>query len=110
MTPTAIAAGRSHSLAIGSDGNLYAWGDNSDGELGDGTTTDHDTPEVIALPTGVTPVAIAAGDYHSLVIGSAGPGTGTPEVPVTVALPLLAFGIIGGVVMIRRRRSAPSVG
>ncbi len=70
VTPTAIAAGRNHSLAIGSDGNLYAWGDNSAGELGDGTTTDHYTPEVITLGSGAIPIAIAAGDYHSLVIGT----------------------------------------
>jgi alpha-tubulin suppressor-like RCC1 family protein len=70
VKPTAIAAGRNHSLAIGSDGNLYAWGDNSAGELGDGTTTDHDTPEVISLGSDVVPIAVAAGDYHSLVIGT----------------------------------------
>jgi alpha-tubulin suppressor-like RCC1 family protein len=72
VTPTAIAAGAFHSLAIGSDGRLYAWGSNDQGELGDGTTTEHDSPEVITLASGVTPTAIAAGYYHSLVIGSDG--------------------------------------
>jgi alpha-tubulin suppressor-like RCC1 family protein len=72
VTPTAISAAPFHSLAIGSDGQLYAWGDNDQGELGDGTTTEHDSPEVITLAPGVTPTAIAAGYYDNLVIGSDG--------------------------------------
>ena len=44
VTATAIAAGADHSLAIGSDGNLYAWGYNGLDELGNGTTTDTHDP------------------------------------------------------------------
>lgn len=36
---TAVAAGFQNSLALVSDGNVMAWGRNSDGELGIGTTT-----------------------------------------------------------------------
>jgi alpha-tubulin suppressor-like RCC1 family protein len=109
VKPTAIAAGRNHSLAIGSDGQLYAWGDNSAGELGDGSTTDHDTPEAITLASGVTPVAIAAGDYHSLVIGSQQPGTGTPESPNVLLLAAVACSVFASVYLYRRRRERPSV-
>ena len=72
VTPIAVMAGASYSLAIGSDGNLYGWGDNSYGQLGDGTTTNRSTPVSITLASGVTPVAIAVGWYHSLAIGSDG--------------------------------------
>ncbi len=72
VTPVAISAGFVHTLAIGSDGNLYAWGDNSEGELGDGTNNSQPSPEEITLAPGVKPVAIAAGDYFSLAIGSDG--------------------------------------
>jgi len=33
-----------------------------------------------------------------------GPGTGTPEVPFVLALPVAALGILGGSVAFRRRR------
>ena len=71
VTPTAISAGLFHSLAIGSNRQLYAWGANNFfGELGDGTTTEHNSPEAITLAPGVTPIAISAGGYYSLAIGS----------------------------------------
>jgi len=69
---TAMAAGASHSLAIGSDGKLYAWGSNARGELGNGSTTGSDIPMLVSLPPGVTASAIAAGGFHSLAIGSDG--------------------------------------
>ncbi len=34
-----------------------------------------------------------------------GPGTGTPEVPYALALPVLVVAIIGGTLLVRRRRS-----
>jgi len=56
---SAVAAGTYHSLALASDGKVYAWGRNGVGELGDGTTTDRTTPVEVAGLTGVT--AIEAG-------------------------------------------------
>ncbi|MEJ0044959.1 MAG: RCC1 domain-containing protein [Rhodospirillales bacterium] len=39
-----IAGGNSHSLALASDGTVYAWGSNAYGQLGNGTTVDSATP------------------------------------------------------------------
>src|SRR3990172_8317573 len=67
---TAIAAGRSHALAVKSDGTVWAWGLNSKGQLGDGTTTRRNTPVKV---NGLTDVmAVAAGDSYSLALKSDG--------------------------------------
>jgi alpha-tubulin suppressor-like RCC1 family protein len=72
VTATAIAGGSSAAYAIGSNGKVYAWGDNDFGELGDGTVTASSTPVVVSLPSGVTPTAIAAGFFNGYAIGSDG--------------------------------------
>ena len=63
-----VSAGRSHSLAVGSDGNLYAWGDNTSGQLGDGTTTNRTASTSVAAPAGVRFVQAAAGGSHSMAL------------------------------------------
>jgi len=73
VTATVVAAGGDQSFAIGSDAQLYAWGYNGGGALGDGTFGGiQTTPEVITLAPGVTPTAISAGFEHTLAIGSDG--------------------------------------
>ena len=72
VTATSIAAGGYHSLAGGSDGHVYAWGNNSDGQLGLGTKNIHTKPIMVTLPSGVSATSVAAGLYHSLAIGSDG--------------------------------------
>jgi hypothetical protein len=39
-----VAAGDAHTVALKTDSTLYAWGYNTYGQLGDGTTVDKDTP------------------------------------------------------------------
>jgi alpha-tubulin suppressor-like RCC1 family protein len=41
---TAIAAGDYHTIVLKSDGTVWAWGYNTSGQLGDGTTTNRTTP------------------------------------------------------------------
>lgn len=69
-TITHVAAGWTHSLALGSDGTVWAWGDNRDGELGDGNTIQSDTPVRIPGLSDVT--QIAAGSGWSLALRSDG--------------------------------------
>jgi uncharacterized repeat protein (TIGR01451 family) len=68
---TEIAAGEYHSLALTSGGTVWAWGDNTFGELGNGTTTNSLVP--IQVGGGFTgAVAIAAGGDLSLAMKSGG--------------------------------------
>jgi alpha-tubulin suppressor-like RCC1 family protein len=75
-TITAIAAGESHSLALASDGRVYAWGANVGGQLGTGITTYYNTLPVAVSTSGAlagkTITAIAAGAYHSMALTSEG--------------------------------------
>jgi alpha-tubulin suppressor-like RCC1 family protein len=70
-----VAAGWEFSLALTSTGQLYSFGNDEDGQLGNGEANDapHPTPEAIAIP-GLTGsiVQIAAGKNHSLVLTSSG--------------------------------------
>ena len=62
-----IAAGGGFSLALRGDGTVYAWGLNSSGQLGDGTTVSRDSPE--ALPALAGEVSrLIAGDQTSYAI------------------------------------------
>jgi alpha-tubulin suppressor-like RCC1 family protein/DNA-binding beta-propeller fold protein YncE len=73
---TRIAAGYSFSLAVTSTGQLYAFGDNSSGQLGapaTGGLVPNPTPALVALPGEVGPVTqVAAGSFDSLVLTASG--------------------------------------
>ncbi|MCL2556140.1 MAG: hypothetical protein FWE03_03870 [Firmicutes bacterium] len=70
-----VAAGWEHNLAIDEFGNLWAWGQNDRGQLGDATTTNRATP--IRVNTGnrmnnARIISIAVGGRHSLAIDEFG--------------------------------------
>lgn len=65
-----VSAGYAHSVALKSDGTVWAWGDNTDYQLGDGTNTDRTLPVQATGLTGMT--AVAAGQNHTLALKSDG--------------------------------------
>ncbi len=105
VTFSRIAAGGFHTVALGSDGALYAWGWNASGRLGNGGTADAHTPVAVsrgAIPAGVKIVGLAAGADATIALGDngkaytwgyggegqLGDGKGvSSNVPVEVAMP-----------------------
>ena len=67
---TAIATGYHHTVALRSDGTVWAWGTNWFGQLGDGTTTARYTPTQVKNLSNVT--AISAGDNHTVALRNDG--------------------------------------
>jgi alpha-tubulin suppressor-like RCC1 family protein len=64
-----VAAGGFHTLALSEAGNVFAWGYNAHGQVGDGTRSSTSLPVcVLAGSAGSCCIAIAAGHAHSLAL------------------------------------------
>jgi len=59
-----------HVLEIRPDSSLWAWGDNTFGEVGDGTTSSPTGPIRLPIPEAV--VSVAAGDSFSVAVDTSG--------------------------------------
>lgn len=113
---TAIAAGGAFSLALKSDGTVWAWGSNSNGQLGNNDLLVTTSSYAVQVETsGGTPLtgvsAIAAGGSHALALdgsgtiyawgynkfGQLGDGTITSS---SFAVPVVRTGITGTVTAI----------
>ncbi|MEI7953810.1 MAG: cadherin-like beta sandwich domain-containing protein [Verrucomicrobiota bacterium] len=83
-TVRSFEAGGFHNFALADDGSLVAWGSDFYGQLGDGTTTDRNTPVTVVtsgLRAGERFSAISAGQSHTLALVA----MPVPALPVTVA-------------------------
>jgi len=93
----AVAAGGQHAVALMSDGTVESWGQNHDGQLGDGTTASSKVPVPVSGITNA--VAVSAANLYSMALladgsvvawgynafGQLGDGTTTDRsIPVSV--------------------------
>ncbi|XP_076311235.1 RCC1 and BTB domain-containing protein 1-like isoform X1 [Tachypleus tridentatus] len=64
-----IACGSHHSIALTSNGEVYAWGQNSYGQVGLGSTTNQPTPRKVTSGIGARQcIAIACGQSSSMAV------------------------------------------
>jgi alpha-tubulin suppressor-like RCC1 family protein len=93
---TVIAAGQNHSLAVKTDGTVWAWGFNGNGQLGDNSTVQKSAPVQVQALGAIT--LIAAGGSHSLFFGASltnsiltvNSGSGSGSYPYTTWVPISA--------------------
>ena len=105
-TATAISAGSEHTCAILSGGAARCWGNNSVGQLGNGTSAEQPHPTPVAVSGITTATTISAGSGHTCAIltggaarcwgwkGSGQLGDGTTNystTPVAVVFPKTPF-------------------
>jgi alpha-tubulin suppressor-like RCC1 family protein/tRNA A-37 threonylcarbamoyl transferase component Bud32 len=65
-----ISAGNAHACAVTAQGDAYCWGQNTAGQLGDGTTSNHDTPTRVKSTARFT--SITAGGVHTCAVVTGG--------------------------------------
>ena len=65
-----IDAGGESTCGIMNTGELYCWGYNGYGNLGDGTTNRQNSPKLVSLPAHLDVVSVATGYFHTCAIMS----------------------------------------
>jgi alpha-tubulin suppressor-like RCC1 family protein len=66
-----VAGGNNHTIALKTDGTLWSWGLNNNGQLGVNDTTQRNTP-VTTLLGGTNWKSVAAASYHNIAIKTDG--------------------------------------
>ena len=67
-----VSAGYAFTLALASDGSVWAWGWNAYGQLGNGSAASSTTPTPVQMPVGVVFTAVSAGWFHTLALAPNG--------------------------------------
>jgi alpha-tubulin suppressor-like RCC1 family protein len=96
-----IEAGASHSVALKNSGNIYSWGSNSVGQIGDGTNSDKFSPTLISTIQSIQKISCglnnsfiinSSGSYYAFgsnVYGNLGNGSTTnSNTPITISCPI----------------------
>jgi len=103
---TDIASFMDHTCAVVS-GTVMCWGENSEGQLGNGSTTPSATPVSASLPSGFTAAHVTVGEEHSCALstsgavicwgkndyGQLGDGSNAANSPTPVAVSSLGSGV-----------------
>ena len=71
ISPNVITNG-SHTISLREDGKVFTWGDNTYGQLGNGTVITSDEPVEVTFPEGTIITQIAAGENHNVALDSNG--------------------------------------
>lgn len=70
-----LSAGGSHTCALTATGAAYCWGEDGQGQLGNGAAGSSATPVAVTLPGGVSGFAqLTAGGFHTCALTAAGDG------------------------------------
>ncbi|GAB1604494.1 E3 ubiquitin-protein ligase HERC2-like [Argonauta hians] len=80
-----IACGSLHCVACTDTGEVYTWGDNDEGQLGDGTTNAIQRPRAVAALQGTKINRVACGSAHSLAWSTNKP-VGAGKLPLVIPL------------------------
>ncbi len=95
----AVSAGGAHTCALTEAGYLYCWGSNSNGQVGDGTTTDRTSPVLVAEAM----TEVSTGNSHSCGMNSSlycwganGDGQIGDGTTADRTSPILVGGVFGG--------------
>lgn len=75
LTILSVSASERHTCVLASDNYAYCWGDNGNGQLGTGNTTNYTSPVAVTRTgalSGLSILQIAAGEQHTCVLASNG--------------------------------------
>lgn len=71
LTFTTVSGGNSHTCGVTTGNEAYCWGNNFQGQLGNGTTTSSATPVQVSTAFGALQ-AVSAGGFHTCAVGVRG--------------------------------------